>query len=265
MNPHLVSYIDKKLEEAASFVTRYMPMNLSTDAIYEGLLSEPHVVAAFREAVKYLPQATHNRRVVVKLDGHELMVSLRLAPTEKYSVFLMPKYELTITQESELGQAMALAIQVSREWEMLTKTWIAFKTIALDTAILAFLFPWLREIMLDFHFGLLDVNIKLKSERLQIEREVKVIHCRAVPKRFPRLSIELNQVCQSGKRLFGQYRMLEAATISTDRDRAALSIDRASNLAPDWLALHLEEVLATWREELQALPQLERRKLRGVK
>jgi hypothetical protein len=264
MNQHLMSFIDKKLEEASSFVTRYMPIDLSTDAIYEGLVGEPHVAAAFREAVKYLPPSSVlSRRASVKLDGRELMVSLRLQPTEKYSVFLMPKYELVVTRESELGQAMALAIQVSCEWEMLTKTWNSFKALVPDTTILAFLFPWLREIMLEFHFGLLDVGVKLKSERLQIEREVKAIHRRAIPKRFPRLSIELNQVCQSGKRLFGQYRMLEAAT--KDADRAALSIDRASNLAPDWLALHTEEVLAAWQEELQTLPRPERRKLRGVR
>jgi hypothetical protein len=248
MNKHLVNYINVKLDEAATYVIRYMPVDLSTNAIYEGLMGEPHVVAVFREAVKYLPPTALNRRTTIKLGTQPLTVSLRLAPTEEYPVFLIPKYDLAVTQESELGQALELAIQVTREWEMLIKTWSHFKELVPDPATLGFLFPWLREIMLDFHVGLLDVSIKHKQERELLEREVRALTRHAVPKHFPRLSIELNQVCQSGKRLFGQYRMLEAAAANIER--ASLGIDRASNLAPAWLADHIEEALSDWLEEL---------------
>jgi hypothetical protein len=251
MNKHLVNYINVKLDEAATYVIRYMPVDMTTNAIYENLIGEPHVVAAFREAIKYLPPASLNRRTIIKLGTQPLTVSLRLAPTKEYPVFLMPFYDLVVTQESELGQALGLAIQVTREWEMLTITWNHFKELVPDAGTLGFLFPWLREILLDFHVGLLDVNIKLKSDRERLEREVKAIHRRIVPKHFPRMSIELNQVCQSGKRLFGQYRMLEAAAANIDR--APLGIDRASNLAPAWLADHIEEALSDWLETLPTI------------
>jgi hypothetical protein len=253
MNTHLVKYIDKKLDEAASFVIRYMPVNMTTDRIYEDLVGEPHVVAAFREAVRYLPPSSLNRRTVLKLGEQTLFAQLRFAPTDAYPVFLMPKYDLAVTQESELGQALGMAIQVTREWEMLIKTWEKFREAAPDPHTLGFLFPWLREIMLDFNIGLLDVNVKLKADREKIEREVRAIHRRFPPKSFPRLSIELNRVCQSGKRLFGQYRMLEALTRENDLTRAALSIDRATNLSPAWLHEHMEECISDWFEEVMAI------------
>jgi hypothetical protein len=253
MNTHLVSYIDKKLDEAANFVIRYMPVNMPTDRIYEDLVGEPHVAAAFREAVKYLPPSALNRRAILKLGDLLLNVSLRFAPTDAYPVFLMPKYDLAVTHESELGQSMSMAIQVTREWEMLIKTWEKFREAAPDPHTLGFLFPWLREIMLDFHVGLLDVSIKRKADREKIEREVRAIQRRFPPKSFPRLSIELNRVCQSGKRLFGQYRMLEASTKDTDLTRAALSIDRVTNLSPAWLNEHMEECIAGWFEETMAI------------
>lgn len=249
MNPHLMKYIDKKLDEAANFVIRYMPVDMPTDRIYEDLVGEPHVLAAFREAIKYLPPSSLSRRAVLKLDDLTLNVSLRFNPTDAYPVFLMPSYDLAVTQESELGQALGMAIQVTREWEMLIKTWERFKEAVPDPHTLGFLFPWLREIMLEFHIGLLDVNIKLKAERMKLEREVRAIQRRMPPKHFPRLSIELNRVCQSGKKLFGQYRMLEASTRDNDLSRAPLSIDRATNLSPAWLAEHMNECISDWFAE----------------
>ena len=253
MHAALIAFIDKKLSEAADFVLRHMPVALSTDEIYENLVGEPHVVAAFKEAGKYLPPSSLNRRITISINRQPLMASLRLDPTEKYPVFLMPKYDLDVTQESALGQALAMSLNVAREWEMLTKTWEKFKGAVPDPHVLGFLFPWLREIMLDFSLANMEFLPTRKQEREQIEREVRAIQRRTSPKTFPRLSIELNRVCQSGKRLFGQYRMLEAAMSNDSLTRAPLSIDRATNLAPAWLAEHMDECISDWFEEKLAI------------
>jgi hypothetical protein len=277
MHAALIAFIDKKLSEAADFVLRHMPVALSTDEIYENLVGEPHVVAAFKEAGKYLPPSSLNRRINLGIHTPyppfeiKLLVSLRLDPTEKYPVLLLPKYDLDVTHESALGQALTMSINVAREWEMLTQTWEKFKGAVPDPHVLGFLFPWLREIMLNFDLELLDVGIRRKQEREQIEREVRAIQRRMPPKSFPRLSIELNRVCQSGKRLFGQYRMLEAA--ATSIERAPLSINRATNLAPAWLDEHIGECISDWFEEKVAITWTDdsdmtgkrRRKLFGVR
>jgi hypothetical protein len=263
MHGALTQFIDKKFGEAYEFVIRHMPVTLTTDQIYEGLVGESHVLAAFKEATKYLPPSTLSRRVNLIINGQTLVVSLRLQPTELYPMFLIPKYDLKVTQESMLGQALAISIQVSREWEMLAKTWVKFKTAIPDAHVLGFLFPWLRETVLNFHFGLLDVSIN-KKERQQIEREVLAIQRRTPPKRFPRLSIELNQVCQSGKRLFGQYRMLEAAMTSDDLTRAPLNIDTTTHLSPAWLDEHIDECINDWHAEVLKMMALSRAKPDGT-
>ena len=264
MHAALTALIDKKLSEAAEFVIRYMPLDLTTNQIYEGLVGEPHVAQAFREAIQYLPPASVNRRINLTIDKQELLVSLRLQPTEEYPVFLIPKYDLKVTRESDLGRALTLSIQVTREWEMLTKTWDKFKGASPDSHTLGFLFPWLREIMLNFDLFTLDSVPSRKQEREQIEREVRAIHRRNPPKSFPRLSIELNRVCQSGKRLFGQYRMLEAAMSNADLTRSRLSIDRATSLSPPWLSDHLDEAVADWFEQTMPITRVDG-KPRGVR
>ena len=206
MHTNLRLYIKKRMDEAYGFVVKYMPVGMDTDTIYESIIGEPHVVKAFADAVQYLPPSATHRRSALFVGDHSLTVMLKFAPTDKYPVFLLPKYDLRVTQESELAQSLAMAIEVARDWDILTKTYDAFVNLGLDAHTMAFLFPWVREITLNPDMAEMFDGMRLKAEREKIEREVRATQRRFAPKNFPKMSVELNQVCQSGKRLFGQYR-----------------------------------------------------------
>ena len=248
MHRGLGELVNKRIAEASSFVTQHMPIHLTADEIYEDLVGEPHILEAFRNAMRYLPPTRLSRFTEVQCGEFSVQVSLKLEPTDKYPVFLWPKYDLRITPESELGQSMLLSIQVLNEWSMLKAAWERLLPAVPDARVLGFLFPWLREIMLDVDFNIMESPPRLKSEREQIEREVRAIQRRMPPSHFPRLSADLNKVCQSGKRLFGQYRMLEAAT-KDNLVRPQLRVSSVQNLNPAWLAEHLNEAVADWIDD----------------
>ena len=250
MHDNLKRYIKKRMDEAAGFVVKYMPVGMDTDTIYESIIGEPHVAKAFSEAVQYLPPSITHRRAALFVGDQLMTVMLKFAPTDKYPVFLLPKYDLHVTQESELAQSLAMAIEVARDWDLLTKTWEAFVNLGLDAHTMAFLFPWVREITLNPDMMELFYGLRQKAEREKIEREVRATQRRFAPKNFPKVSVELNRVCQSGKRLFGQYRMLEAAMKAEDLTQAPLSIDKLNlgHLSP-WVFEHINEAVEDWRED----------------
>lgn len=260
MDQALLSFIDNKIEEATTFVCKHLPVNLPDNDIYEGLVGEPHVLEAFRNAGRYLPPTNLNKHITLKLGDETLSVQVRLGPTEKYPVFLMPKYDLTITRESDLGQAMALARKVAGEWDTLVYVWERFRFNVPDPHALGFVFPWLREMFLDFDLHNLPVIPHRRSQREDILREAAKIVQRTTPNHFPRLSPDLNVVCQSGKRLFGQYRMLESAASQTELTKAPLVISRGPDkLVPQWVREHTDEALIDWQEEREAIERAKKR------
>lgn len=247
LNEKLRSYITKRLEGAAEYVTRNMPINASTDAIYEGIIGEPHVLEAFRNAVQYLPPAAFERRVNVVYKVHLLSLRLNLPPTDKYPVFLMPKHDLKINSESEFGRALALPLKVAVEWEMLKMVWDRLGKNIDNCYALAITFPWLSPLLTGFEIGHLD-NVRMMSERDEIKRQVNAIHSGKVPSMMPGLTTWVNTVCKSGRELMSQFRMIEAA-VRIDRNvTPRVQIVNMSALLPVRFPNELNEVVEEWCE-----------------
>lgn len=249
MHTILKEYVDKQLDEASGFVLKYLPINLTTNQIYESLIEEPHVIKAFAEATQYLPTASMHKRVDAMYGDTNLKLLLRFQPTEKYNVFLMPKYDLKINSQSELGKALALPVKLATDWEMLSKVWSRMAGQVGDVGMLALLFPWLQEIFIGFDPAKTDKWPKIKSEQEKILREVRKIMAGRVPNRFPRLTARLNEVCRSGRTLLSQYRMLEATFNIESLTSSPVSIERMGLSLPEWLNQHMDEVLQDWAEE----------------
>src|SRR4029077_20256281 len=119
---------------------------------------------------------------------------------------------------------------------------------ALDSATLAYLMPWIRECLADFDSAGLPVGVS-QTERKAIGKEVATVMHDANVLYFPRLSKQLTAVARSGRTLFGQYRMLEAAYSSDTLTQSPITVERTPSLVEPWLKEHLAEALDAWASD----------------
>jgi hypothetical protein len=261
MHNVLTQFISERIHGASTFVLNNMPCSLSSDEVYEGLVGDANMLADFDNATRHLRPASMARPVIITTtadNGETLQtqVIVRLTPTSKHRAFLMPE-NIIITRESDLGRMLALPLRVAQDWKMLTRVWNTLhNTCEDDPMMLAFLFPWIRQLIADFPGERVIVELR-RSEMATIAREVKQIMSNKLPRDFPRLTRELNALCQSGKRLFAQYNMIEATAQKAQgmNDYPVIRVDAAGpmpatgiDLVPAWVNAHLTEVTTAWGE-----------------
>ena len=256
MNIHLINHIDAKLSRMSDFVSRYMPVDISIDEAYEQILacsivfSQDHMIAAFREAVKYVEPTGGSKRFNITMDdGRVASITVRFAPTLKWPAFLLPPGKLMIDPESKFAALLDTPIRVATEWESLSYVWNQLRQGMhnLDVAQLAYLLPWIRECLADFN--LLDAP---KSERKIIEKELATIMNDADVLFFPRMSKALSAVARSGKILFSQYRLIDAAYDHRTLTVSPITVERTPSLLEPWLKEHLAEALDEWYLDQEA-------------
>ena len=260
MNTHLVDHIDAKIGTAANFVSKFMPVDIDIDSAYEALLAgstmtTSHMIDAFQTAVAYLPPSNTNKYFHFDLeDGRRIArVQARLTPTTKWPAFLFPDSELVLNPEDKLAALLYTPIHVATEWESLSYVWQQLRSTGfdLDVAQLAYLMPWIRECLADFdRFGLpIDAP---KIERKSIEKELATVMNDANVTFFPRMSTALKEVARSGKTLFAQYQLLDAAYTRETLTQPPLTVERTPSLIEPWLKEHMAETYEEWRNDMQA-------------
>lgn len=260
MNRHLITYIDTKIEAASRFITNYMPIDINTDDAYEALLecssvfseaTKDHMIQAFKDAVQYLPpQASHHKRFHIALNNRTVVIVVRLNSTERWPVFLFPAGGLAVTPESKLAQLLETPARVATEWAQLSFMWNILHNddMGLSNPQLAFLMPWIREVLADFDTTQLPVDVK-QAERKVIDREVATIMGDTNVPFYPRLSKALTMLARSGKKLFSQYRLLEATYNEHLLERSIITVEPSSTLLEAWVNEHMQETIAEWRND----------------
>jgi hypothetical protein len=258
MNYFLVDHIDTKIEDASKFVCSHMPVDITIDNAYESMLEcsplgTKEMIAAFKQAVQYLePRFNFNiKRFDFKLeDGRVANMQVRFTPTEQWPAFLMPKGELTINPRGSFAYLLQTPIQVAAEWASLRYVWneLRAETVGLNPYMLAHLMPWIRECLADFDSNYLPLAVT-KHDRKAIDRELATVMRDWNVTFFPRLSKALTAVARSGKHLFGQFRMLEAAYSREALAQSCITVERTPSLIEAWMKEHMQEALAEWQTD----------------
>ena len=256
MNQHLINYIDAKLNSAANFVCKFMPVDITVDSAYEAMLacstiSTVPMMLAFREAVRYLdPQANFKRFNFAMSDGRVASIQARFNPTKTWPAFLIPSGNLTINPESKFAALLDTPIRVATEWESLTYIWEQLRSpqYGLDVATLAYLMPWLRECLADFDFTMIPVEAS-RVERKAIDKELSTVMNDAPVLFFPRMGKALSDTARSGKILLSQYRMIDAAYSGDTLVQSPITVERTPSLLEPWLKEHLAEALDEWTRD----------------
>jgi hypothetical protein len=264
MNYFLVDHIDTKIEDAGKFVCAHMPVDITIDNAYESMLEcsplgTKEMIAAFKQAVQYLEPRFNVKRFDFKLeDGRVANMQVRLTPTEQWPAFLMPKGELTINPRSSFAYLLQTPIQVATEWASLRYVWneLRAETVGLNPYILAHLMPWIRECLADFY---LPSNVT-KHDRKTIDRELATVMRDWNVTFFPRLSKALTAIARSGKHLFGQFRMLEAAYNCESLVQSCITVERTPSLIEAWMKEHMQEALAEWQQDCAEYEERQRLK-----
>jgi hypothetical protein len=118
----------------------------------------------------------------------------------------------------------------------------------LDCPTLAYLMPWLREVLADFDQTMLPVEAS-QAERKAIDKEVATIMRDANVLLFPRMSKQFSAIARSGRALFGQYRMLEAAYARETLAQSVITVERTPSLLEPWLKEHMAEMRDEWQDD----------------
>jgi len=257
MQQALVNHINAKIEQAANFVCRYMPLDISTDTAYEELLAcsqvfseatKDHMIKAFRDAVQYLePQGIHRRFNFMVNGGRIANIQTRFNPTPKWPVFLIPGGNLAVDPESKFAALLDTPVRVATEWESLAYVWGELRALELDAAQLAYLMPWIRECLADFDMFGVDWS---RAERRLIEKEMSTVMNDTPVLAFPRMGKALSDVVRSGKTLFAQYRMIDSAHTSDTLVQSPISVERTPSLLESWLKEHMAEAKEEWRQDV---------------
>jgi hypothetical protein len=232
-----------------------MPVDITVDTAYEEMLAcatlnTNEMVAAFHEAVKYLPSQGQYKRFAFMLEGRTAQIETRFTPTEKWPAFLMSKQSLVIDPEGKFAALLDTPIRVATEWAHLEYIWqqLRIPSHALTNEQLAYLMPWLRECLADFDATYLAVEVKL-TERKAIAKEHAAVMRDADVLFFPRLSKDLMGIARSGKVLISQYRMIEAAYTHETLTQSPVTVERTSNLVEPWVKEHFAEAMEEWRQD----------------
>ena len=256
MNLHLIDYVDAKIATMGNFVGKFMPVDISVDSAYEEMLAcssnhTPAMIAAFKEAVKYLAPVGNFKRFNFSLgDGRIASIQARFNPTKNWPAFLIPDGNLVIDPEGKFAHLLDTPVRVATEWESLAYIWQRLRTpqYGLDVAQLAYLMPWIRECLADFDGRGLPVSTS-QVERKAIEKELATIMRDVDVLFFPRMSKALSEVMRSGKILFSQYRLIDAAYNHETLVMSPITVECTPSLLEPWLREHLAEALDEWTRD----------------
>jgi hypothetical protein len=256
MNIHLIRHVDEWLERAASYVMAYMPVDITVDSAYEemlgcGTIHSDMMIAAFREAVKWLPPQSQFKRFNFTLhDGRTATIQARFNPTVKWPAFLVPAQNLVIDPDGKFAALLHTPIRVATEWVHLEYIWqqLRMDQHALTNEQLVYLMPWLRECLADFDTTSLPVDVKL-GDRKAIVKEHTTIMRDANVLIFPRLSKDLVGIARSGRVLISQFRLIEAAYTRETLTQSPISVDRTMTLVEPWVKEHLTEAMEEWQRD----------------
>jgi hypothetical protein len=234
----------------------YMPVDITIDSAYEEMLgcstiNTAAMIAAFREAVKYLqPQSQFKRFNFTLPDGRTATIQARFSPTAKWPAFLIPNQNLAIDPDGKFAALLHTPIRVATEWVQLEYIWqqLRMDQHGLTNDQLVYLMPWLRECLADFDTTSLPVDVKL-ADRKNIAREHTTIMRDANVLFFPRLSKDLMNIARSGRVLISQYRLIEAAYTRETLSQSPISVDRASGLVETWVKEHFAEAMDEWQRD----------------
>ena len=245
MQPKLKEAVKGMIDSASAFVLAHTGCSMSDEQVYEELIGEPHVLAAFRNAVQYLPKADFSRYVDIDYAGRDVRVCLRFNATARYPTYFIPSYKLRVPEGSKLHSELALGVKVATEWQKLH--YVTHRILnELDNAeIASFLLPWLRYLDLELPFD-------NAAEKRANERELKIIKSRPFPHRFPTLTRDITAICNSGKQLFSQMRMLQSGVgdESWTAMRSPISACRSVEMVPEWVSQQMETIMLDWRMRL---------------
>ena len=230
------------IDVASTFVLNHTGCNMTDEQVYESLIEEPHVLEAFRNAVQYLPKAEFARYVDLDYAGRTIRVGLRFNPSKNYPVYFIPNYSLRVTEGSVLYHELALGVRLATEWQTLWYVSHRIMTEVDDAEIASFLLPWMRY---------LDISViaEKKAEQRIIDRDIKTIKSRPMPRRFPAMTAGITEICNSGKRLFSQQRMLESGIgeMAWTGPRAPASVSRSAEMVPEWVKEQMDNIMSDWK------------------
>jgi hypothetical protein len=256
MNQLLIDHIDNKIHQACRFVTTYMPLDINTDNAYEAMLacssnSTPAMITAFQNAAKYLPPIANHKTFNMSLgDGRVASIQVRFLPTAKWPAFLIPEGNLAINPEGYFAHLLETPIRVAAEWEALAYLWTELRSGSYDLEpyVLAYLFPWIRECLADFDIMSVPVDTS-RLERKAIGKELSQIMNDWNITFFPRMSKQLTAIARSGRHLFAQFQMIEAAYHHEQLQQSPVTIVRTPSLIAPWIREHAQEAREEWRSD----------------
>jgi hypothetical protein len=207
MQSYLVRHVKTKLNNMAADVIGNYPCDLSPVEIYEDLIREPHVLAAFAEAGKYLSPTGLTYRTTAQMDGRRLGITLSLPSCDKYSCYPMPKFELKIAAGSKLHKHLKPQVQIAEDWANLICAFSHLGPFVTDMRVLAFLMPWVPPLVSDAPIEQFK-RIMDRKTASHVKAELKQLSSGRLPDYCPSLPTLIGHVCLSGKRLITQHHLL---------------------------------------------------------
>jgi hypothetical protein len=174
----------------------------------------------------------------------DVKLYVRFNSTIKYPVFLMTGYTCKVTPESNLGRALALPIQVATQWEELVFITEKFIEMDLETKVLAYLLPWMRDLLVESNEEFLGGY--RKRDQVQIERDIRIIKDRKSPDNFPVLTQRINDIRRNAKQLWGQYRMLHSTDQREEGKNSVVSVMRDHKLVSAMVVGDMQEIAEKW-------------------
>ncbi len=257
LHSSLADYVQKDIKAASDKVQQALAPAMPPDEFYESLIASHKILMDFHNAARLVRRCAFSGGVTVQIDGQSFTLSLSISATDKWPIRLFPDFPLPITPENKLYSPLKMMFDVSRRWEMLGET---FKMIAehCDLTCLPVLFPWLRNVMLECSFitkpqqfmDTYNYGVDSQGAMTIVGRHLqKLIKPAGLPKTMPSVTRQINDVCKSGRELYGQYHMLEATMGETRGPFRQVIIQHERIPLPSSLRAELNDIVSSELEQ----------------
>lgn len=260
-------FIQSEMKTAHEFVRNRIEVKLDADQVYEQLIGNPEMLAAFRNAMQYMPHQGLDTNITIHIASEQLgenvtsfnraRVHLHLPPTEKYRQRFIPEGELLVTRESDLHKYFTKQLAVSQAWAELEYVFNAFHLARVGALEMSFLMRWIRELIADCDWkdepeafvNRWSIGKVSKKALREVDRDMRLINSHATPDRFPIVTKRVSDICKSGKALFGQYRLLKSVTGEQEAPLITLLNEGALTGmgVDDGLAEQMNDVILNWQ------------------
>ena len=190
------------------------------------------------------PAANHKTFNMWLADGRVASLQVRFLPTKKWPTFLIPEGNLAINPEGYFAAILETPIRVATEWESLNFLWQELRSAHyhLKPYVLAYLMPWIRECLADFD----GPSMPGKA----VDRELSMIMNDWNVTVFPRMSKQLTGIARSGRHLFAQYQMIDAAySHEAMPPQSSVMITRTPSLIEPWVRAQVTEMREEWEND----------------